>query len=821
MANTSIKYVDLILPLALPKLYTYEVGGEFINDIEVGLAVIVQFGKKKLYTGIIKKIHSEKPAYETKPIVEICQPIIKINNSQLKLWDWISDYYMCSLGDVFKAALPAGLKLESETKILLKSFDKDEFTLSRNEEIILNNLDNKKPLSLAEIAKLTDTKNPLNIINKLIDKDLIEVEEKIRKEYRPKTIDFIQIHESIKSESDINSIFEQLKRAAKQSDLFLSFIGQSEFYTGNSKRVEKSILLKESKSTAAVLKALVEKNILQLIKIETDRLNNKVDTIQNIAKLNDIQEVALGEIKASFEEKDVVLLHGVTGSGKTEIYLHLIEEQLKEGKQVLYLLPEIAITTQIINRLREVLGDIVGVYHSKFTDNERIEVWKKISSNKKYKVILGVRSSIYLPFSNLGLIIVDEEHENTYKQFNPSPRYNARDTAVVLANIHSAKVLMGTATPAIETLFNTKNGKYGYVQITERFGNYKMPDITLYDIKDAKRRKIMKSIFSDLLIDKVKLALESKKQIILFQNRRGFSPYLICDTCGWVPQCENCDVSLTYHKFNNKLVCHYCGYTIGKINKCLACESTNMQTMGFGTEKIEDEIKIFFPDAKVKRFDLDTTRNKNAHEQILAEFDAGKIDILTGTQMVSKGLDFKNVSLVGVINADDMLNFPDFRAHERAFQLLTQVSGRAGRSADKGEVVIQTHDTKHNVLKHVINNDLESLFYEELAERKDFMYPPYCRIIKLTVKHKHKDLLETGATILGRELKKIFGDRVLGPDDPLVNRIQLFYIKEIIIKIENGKSIPKAKEIIKKVIEYLKTNDRLKSIIVTPDVDPM
>jgi len=819
MAQTKTTYIDIILPLALPKLYTYEVCKEFINDLEIGLAVIVQFGKKKLYTGIIKQIHNEKPKYETKEIVEICNPKIKINSYQLELWDWIADYYMCSLGDVYKAALPAGLKLESETKILLKHIDED-IELTDNEKIIINNLDNSKPLSLAEISKLTETKNPINLINKLIDKDLIEVEERIRKEYKPKTIDFVEISDSIKTEEDVNVIFDKLKRAAKQSDLFLSFIGLSEFYA-KPKQVEKSVLLNEAHSSPAILKSLVEKNILKIVKVETDRLINKVDKIQKIATLNEVQKKAFSQIKKQFKEKDVVLLHGVTGSGKTEIYLHLIKEQLKKGKQVLYLLPEIAITTQIINRLRDVFGDIVGVYHSKFSDNERIEVWKKIADKKKYQIVLGVRSSIFLPFENLGLIVVDEEHENTYKQFNPSPRYNARDTAVVLAKTHSAKVLMGTATPAIETMFNAKTGKYGYAEILERFDNYQMPDITIYDIKDAKRRKIMKSLFSDLLIEKIGKALEEKKQVILFQNRRGFSPYLICDTCGWVPQCENCDVSLTYHKFNNKLVCHYCGYTIGKINKCLACESTNMQTKGFGTEKIEDEIKIFFPEARVKRFDLDTTRNKHAHEEILAEFDNGKIDILTGTQMVSKGLDFKKVSLVGVINADDMLNFPDFRAHERSFQLLTQVSGRAGRSKDKGEVVIQTHTPDHSVLKQVIENDFEALFNAEIAERKEYMYPPFCRLIKLTVKHKKKDLLETGAEIFGRELRKAFGERVLGPDDPLINRIQLYYIKEIIIKIENGKSVAKAKDFIKQLIDYIKSDDRLKSLVISADVDPM
>jgi primosomal protein N' (replication factor Y) len=813
-------YIDIILPLALNKLYTYSIDDMLINDLEIGLAVIVQFGKKKLYTGIIKKIHNNNPKYDTKDINAISNPKIVINKYQLELWEWIAEYYMCTLGDVYKAALPAGLKVESQTKILLKQNDK-EVKLSKNEEIIITNLDKQKPVPLTDLALLFDNRNPINTINKLIAKDLIEVEEKIRKEYKPKTADFIEISPEIKTEDEVNAVFEKLKHANKQSNLFLSFIGMSEIYSGKPKQIEKSALLLKSKSTPAILKSLINKKILQIKKVETDRLNFKIDELHKASELNKVQKNALNEIKQIFKEKNVVLLHGVTGSGKTEIYLHLIKKQLEEGKQVLYLLPEIAITTQIINRLRNVLGDIVGVYHSKFNDNERIEVWKKIAENKKYKLIVGVRSSVFLPFNNLGLIIVDEEHENSYKQFNPAPRYNARDTSVVLANIHSAKVLMGTATPAIETMYNTKIGKYGYVQILERFDNYRMPDIEIYDIKDAKRRKIMKSLFSNLLLEKIDIALKQKKQIILFQNRRGFSPYLICDTCGWVPQCENCNVSLTYHKFNNKLVCHYCGYTIGKITKCLACESTNVQTKGFGTEKIEDEIKIFFPEAKVKRFDLDTTRNKNAHEEILSDFDNGKIDILAGTQMVSKGLDFKNVSLVGIINADDLLNFPDFRAHERSFQLLTQVSGRAGRSADKGEVIIQTHSPKHNVLKYVIDNDFESLFNEELAERKEYMYPPFCKIIKLNVKHKRKDLLEAGSVILGNELKKIFGERVLGPDDPMINRIQLFYIKEIIIKIENTKSQKKAKEIIKKVIDYVNSNERLKSLIITANVDPM
>ncbi len=819
MANKKIKYVDLILPVPLPNLYTYETPEEYENELEIGMAVIVQFGRKKLYSGIIKNIHSNKPNYKTKSIIDIVSPKLIITEKQLKLWDWISEYYMAFIGDIYNAAVPSGLKLESETLISLTE-DIEELELTEDEKIIVSNLKNsKKPLLLKDISELLEKTNIINIVNKLLDKNIITINEKLKTKYKPKTIDFIHLNPKFNNENSLNEIFDSLTRAPKQYDILTAYISISGLLSNKNNKVTKAELIHKSKANNESLKVLVKKDIFIIDTVNIDRISVANENEKSFKTLNTYQTKAISETKQQFNNKDVVLLHGITGSGKTEIYIELINEQINKGKQVLYLLPEIAITSQIINRLRIAFGDVVGVYHSKFSNNERVEIYRNTFNNNKYKIILGVRSSIFLPFSNLGLIIVDEEHETTYKQFHPAPRYNARDTAMVLANLHNAKVLLGTATPSIETYYNAKAGKYGFVELKNRYGKSVLPKITVYDIKDARKKNKMKSLFSPLLVDKISTALENKKQIILFQNRRGFAPYIECKECGWVPYCENCDVSLTYHKHSNKLTCHYCGYTLGAINKCNACGDTNIITKGFGTEKIEDEISILFPKAKIARMDLDTTHRKNAHEEIIKDFEDGKVDILTGTQMVSKGLDFKNVSIVGVINADDMLNFPDFRAFEKSFQLLTQVAGRAGRTKDQGEVIIQTSTPAHKILNFVINNNYEAFFENELADRNEFNYPPYYKLLKLTIKHKRKDILNVGSNLLAIEFKNVFGDLVLGPEDALISRVQNFYIKEILIKVKKGKSLKQSKAVIFNIIEKIKSDFRFKYLIIIPDVD--
>lgn len=730
---------------------------------------------------------------------------------------------MCSLGEVYKAALPSGLKLESETKILPNINFSDFSNFSENEELIFNALESKNVLTIKETNLLTERKNSLPIIKSLLDKKAIFVEEKLKDTYKPKIEKYVSLKSEITNE-ELNNIFDKLSKAQKQLELLMAYIKLSNFFQPNATtEIKKSDLLKIPNASQQAYTSLIKKNIFTEHKKEISRIlnTNKVISEKNI--LNTYQQKALKEIKENFETKDVVLLHGVTSSGKTEIYIHLINETIKAGKQILYLLPEIALTTQIISRLKNVFGEKIGVYHSKFNDFERVEIWNNIldkNNENKYDIVLGVRSSIFLPFSNLGLIIVDEEHENTYKQFDPAPRYNARDAAIVLAKLHNAKTLLGTATPSIETFYNTKNDKFALVELKHRYKNIEMPEIIVADIHRATLKKQMKSIFTPTLLENIQLALDKNKQIILFQNRRGFSPYLQCATCGWIPRCKNCDVSLTYHKHSNSLVCHYCGYTTKVNQTCEACGSSTMQTKGFGTEKIEEEISIFFPDAKVARMDLDSTRSKNAYQKIIQNFENHNIDILIGTQMISKGLDFDDVEVVGILNADSMLYYPDFRAYERSYQLMSQVSGRAGRKNKRGKVIIQTTKPDHKIIKNVIDNDYIGMFNSELIDRKQFRYPPFTRIIKITLKHKNIETLNRASQKFADELKQTFGNRIVGPQSPIINKIQLFYLKTILIKIEKTKSIAKTKQIISKSAIKINTIDNYKNLHIIIDVDP-
>ena len=818
-------YVDVIIPLALQGYFTYLVPPAYSKSAEPGKRVVVQFGKKKLYTAIIANIHNNKPAFEIKEIIQIIDTKPIVNPLQLSFWNWISLYYMCSVGEVMKAALPSGLKLESESVILPGSALEDLHELNEDENLVIELLKEKGCITIEDVVKILQKKNVYSLLGYLVAKKLIVIEESITERYIPKYIELVELSEHIENEEHLNSVFNTLSKAPKQADLLLLFVSLSKLYTELEAPVKKSDLLSKIENGANALKELQKKNVLRIFEKEVSRLaeyseNDFTDTVLNLA-----QEKVFLDIKKQFTEKDIVLLHGVTSSGKTEIYIQLINDYIKKGKQVLYLLPEIALTSQIINRLQKVFGNLVGIYHSKFSDAERVETYLNVlepqSKKNSFQIILGVRSSVFLPYSDLGLIIVDEEHENTYKQYDPSPRYHARDSALVLAKIHGAKVLLGSATPSVESNFHATENKFGKAELFSRFGEVLMPEIFVIDTNEAFRKKKMKSHFSDTLLEAIKLTIEEKKQVILFQNRRGFSPRVECENCGWIPGCPHCDVKLTYHKYEHKLTCHYCGYSTTVISKCPACCSLSITMKGYGTERIEDDLSLVFPEYRIERLDLDTARTRRKIDSIFEAFESGKIQILIGTQMISKGLDFDNVGLVGIINADNMLSFPDFRTNERSFQLMTQVSGRAGRKRDRGKVLIQTSQTDHPVIGFVVNNDYESMYKWQIEERKKYNYPPFSRIIELTVKHKKEEIAEKAARILSTELRKIFGNRLLGYEKPVISRIQTYYLRHMILKFERSASINKVREIIYQEIEKIQINQEFKSVVIVPDVDPM
>ena len=819
-------FVDVILPLATGSTFTYSLPPQLVNSVSIGSRVIVQFGKRKVYSAVVKNIHHNKPLhYQTKDVISSLDDHPIVNSIQIQFWDWMSDYYMCTLGEVYKAALPSGLKLESESKIITNPQFTEKDILSGNELQVFTIIDARKSITIEEIATHTEIKNVLNIINVLVSIHAIFINEVVREKYTPKVEVFIDAGGDITDSDFVNGVFETLSKAKKQQELFLQFIQlcfEKKKGKGSDLIAKKDLLAKPT-ATIAALKSLVDKGILVEIEKEIGRLNPGDVDVKSLKELNSYQKEAFDSIEKIFAEKDVVLLHGITASGKTEIYIHLMAKTIAEGKQVLYLLPEIALTAQIINRLTSVFGNQVGIYHSKFNDSERVEVWNNVLSSddeKTYKIILGVRSSVFLPFKNLGLVIIDEEHETSYKQFDPSPRYNGRDSAIMLARIHGAKVLMGTATPALETYFNAKSGKYGLVELMQRHSNVELPQITIVDIKDETRRKRMHSHFSATLLDKMKLALSKGEQIILFQNRRGFSPYIECQDCGTIPTCIHCDVSLTFHRHSNNLICHYCGYQLPNNSKCVACGSPKMETRGFGTEKIEDEISVFFPDKKIERMDLDTTRAKHAYSEIIARFEAREIDILVGTQMITKGLDFDNVSLVGILNADNMLNQPDFRAFERSYQLMTQVAGRAGRNKDRGEVIIQTSNPQHPILSDVRDSDFKRMIDLQLVERQQYGYPPYTRLLRLTVRHKDIPTVENASKMLATLLRTRMDKYILGPEFPPISKIQNLFLKNILIKIDKNQNLVSSKFFVANCIEHLHSQEQYKSVDVVINVDP-
>ncbi|MFT6066147.1 MAG: primosomal protein N' (replication factor Y) [Paraglaciecola sp.] len=804
------------MPIPIQKTYTYSVTNEEAVFLKKGMRVAVSFGKTKIFTGLVFAIHETAPTlYEAKEIHQILDEQPLVNEFQLKHWQWISNYYMCSLGDVFRASLPTAFLLESETIVYKNETFEEESILEDDEYLIFEALQHQSELTIHQVADILGKKKVMPIVNELIKKSALHIKEQIYEQYKPKLVKYVRLHPRYSSDASLTALLEELSRAKKQRDAVLTF-----FQLSTTKKPIKAKELEiKAKVSSSILKSLVDKNIFEFYEIQIDRINYIGDT-NDLKKLNEFQEVALKEIKESFKEKDVTLLHGITSSGKTEVYTKLIQEVLDAGKQVLFLLPEIALTTQIIARLQVYFGQQISVFHSKYSMNERVEVWNNVLENKtKARIILGARSSIFLPFSNLGLIVVDEEHETSYKQFEPSPRYNARDAAVVLAKLHNAKILLGSATPALETYFNAEQKKYGFVELNRRFGNVKLPKIELIDVKEKQRKKEMKGHFSDRMLKLIQEALDLKEQVILFQNRRGYSPVVECKTCGVSPQCPNCDVSLTFHKFRHELRCHYCSYQRAMPNSCGACGSNTLDTKGFGTEQIELELKVLFPDFKIGRMDLDTTRGKFGYQKIIGAFEAREIDVLVGTQMLSKGLDFDNVSLVGILNADSMLNFPDFRAHERAYQMMVQVSGRAGRSKKQGNVAIQTYNPYHKILQQVATTNYIEMYKEQLQERWQYKYPPYYRLIKITLKHRDYNKVDSGVNWLFKSLYNSFGEHVLGPTAPAVSRIRNQYIKNIVIKIPPKQSLANTKNQLTKIKNSFEAVKDFRPIRFIIDVD--
>jgi primosomal protein N' (replication factor Y) len=812
-------FVEVILPLSLAKTFTYSVSEAEYNYIKKGMRVAVPFGKSKIYTGLVIEIHENKPTlYDAKEIHQILDEKPIVTEIQIAHWQWIASYYMCAIGDVYRGAMPSALLLESETIISQRQDGfVDESLLSDEEFLVYQALQQQSSLKVQDIINILNKKNIFPVIQKLIDKNILVLQEEMLETYSPKLIRYVKLHSKYESNEGLGQLLETLKNANKQKEIVLSYFQLS---ASEKKPITVKKLIDAANSSSTIVKALIDKEIFEEYYIQVDRVNYSGKTKEELLQLSEAQQTAFEEIKDNFTQKEVCLLHGVTSSGKTEIYIKLIEEYIKEEKQILYLLPEIALTTQLVGRLRDYFGNKVAVFHSKYSNNERVEVWQQVlEQSPKAQIVIGARSALFLPFSNLGLVIVDEEHEQTFKQVDPSPRYHARDASIVLANSFKAKVLLGSATPSIETYFNAQSGKYGLVEISERYGNVRMPEIELVDLKDKYFRKKMSGHFSDTLIEEITTTLSLGEQVILFQNRRGFSPVVECMTCGHVPQCPQCDVSLTYHKHKNQLRCHYCGYSMAKPTNCHSCSSIHLTTKGFGTEQIQQELVELFPYAKVGRMDQDTTRGKFGFEKIIDSFKNQEVEILVGTQMLAKGLDFDNVSLVGIMNADNMLYHPDFRAFERSFQMMTQVSGRSGRSEKQGKVIIQTYNPDHNTIRQVVQNDYLGMYNEQLYERQIYKYPPYFKLIKLTLKHRDFDKLKEGSMWLYQVMQQNLTIPVLGPEEPPISRIRNEYIRTIMIKIPQNQSLQGTKKTIQKMLNSFEAVAQYRSIKVTVNVD--
>ncbi len=825
-------FADLIIPVPLQKLFTYEVPQSMASLVKRGCRVLVQFGKKKYYAGIVMRVHNEKPDYETKALCEIVDTEPIVTEEQMETWQWIADYYICTQGEVMKAAMPQGLKLESESKLMYNALFEEEEALTQRQKEVLDFIREKKICTISDVANHLNGVNPVSHIRALIDAEAIYISEELRDAYKPKMVTTYKMGDEMRSEDDVLAQLDPLgKKAPKQLESLMGFIQLA----GGLARATEGVMLRreqlsgDERISMTAIEGLVQKGILQRQKTEVSRLERYTKTLEPPHTLTAPQAKALAEIRESAKTGRPTLLYGVTGCGKTEIYIHLMEETLRQGHNVLYLLPEIALTTQITNRLRRHFGDQMAVYHSKFSDAERVEVWHKLLSSAPPRIILGVRSSILLPLRDVRLIIVDEEHESSYKQYDPSPRYNARDMAVVLAMQINARlkegdarcrIILGSATPSLESWNNATSGRYGLVRLTERHAGLELPTVETINMTEARHQKMVHGIFSFRLKEVIERALEKKEQVILFQNRRGFSPVVECKQCAWVPKCVNCDVSLTYHKSLGQLVCHYCGYAEAVPQVCPACGTPTLRTQGFGTEKIEEECKALFPAARVARMDLDTAKSRKAFEAIISQFGAREYDILIGTQMVTKGLDFEGVSTVGVMNADALLNRPDFRADERAYQLMAQVSGRAGRKETQGKVFIQVNKTEHPVIAAVAKNDFEGNAERLLAERRAYQFPPFYRMISLVVKNKDLSIDLDAALVLAQMLRDKFGNIVTGPLKPVVARVSQFYMQEISLKVSKASSPTQVKALMMNEINMLLADQRFRGTIVRIDVDP-
>ena len=841
-------FAEILLPLPIPGAYTYRIPFELNEKVHVGQRAVVQFGKTKIMSGLIVSLSDNVPdCTNIKYIIDVLDDDPVVNENQLKLWNWISSYYLCYMGEVMQAALPSALKLSSESKVSLsEDFVLDSTALNDNEFLIVEALQIQPQLTITEVSKIIGYKKVMPLIKTMIEKRIIVMQEELQHKYKAKYERYVRLSNAYRDDAAMHELMDSLsKRAYKQLELLMAFL-----VLGGSADNDVLVpeLLKKANASSNIMSAMIDKGIFETYQKRVSRLKEfkaltDVDTIVFTEK----QQQAFDEIHNGFEEEKPVLLHGVTASGKTEIYIKLIQEAINEGKQVLYLLPEIALTEQIINRLKKYFGDRVGVYHSRYDNNERVEIWQQVMNfrrqqttdngqqtasaevqsskfkvqSSKYQIIIGSRSSIFLPFSDLGLIIVDEEHDGSFKQIDPAPRYSARDLAVVMSKMFNARLLLGSATPSFESYYNAKQNKYHLVTITERYGGVEMPEIIVDDMRIETRRKTMQANFGKVLIDTMNKTLEEKNQVILFQNRRGFSLRIECDHCNYIPQCINCDVSLTYHKNQNMLKCHYCGYTTSVPTECPSCKSTDLKMHGFGTERIEDDLKVVFPEANCARLDLDTTRTKNSYQYILEQFQNKETDILVGTQMVTKGLDFDSVKTVGILNADNMLTFPDFRAYERSFQLMEQVSGRAGRKGDKGKVIIQTYQPQHQVIQSVMSHDFVRFYEEQMPVRRQFNYPPYSRLILIRLKDVDNEKLNKAANELARAFRYVFKENVLGPEYPVVSRVKNLYIKQMIIKINKDLYSNKVKDFIKDTIEKFKHNNDFKSVRIQIDVDPI
>jgi primosomal protein N' (replication factor Y) len=813
-------FIEVVLPLSLAQTFTYQVNEAEFHFIKPGFRVAVEFGKSKIYTAMVLDVHQNKPEkYDAKEIHQILDETPIVTQTQIKHWLWIASYYMCAIGDVYRSAIPSALLLESETIITQKNTDFVlESSLTDDEFLVYQALQQQSSLKIQEIVGILSKKNVLPVIKQLMDKNILIVEEEVQENYKPKLVKYVRLNPIYNSSDGLNELLQMLKKSEKQRQVVMSYFQL--MASEKNQPVAVKQLTEKSGATSATVKTLVDKEIFGEYTLQHDRVSFEGNFKLNELVLSEAQNKALKEIDASFEKHEVTLLHGVTSSGKTEIYIKLIEGFLNQEKQILYLLPEIALTTQLVSRLTAHFGNKVAVFHSKYNNNERVEVWlQSLQKSEKAQIIIGARSALFLPFNDLGLVVIDEEHEQTFKQSDPAPRYHARDAAIVLAHFHQAKVLLGSATPSIETYFNTQNKKYGIVELTERFSKVELPEVELVNLKDKYFRKQMQGHFSDTLVNNIAEALALGEQIILFQNRRGYSPVLECITCGHVPECPQCDVSLTYHKHKNQLRCHYCGFSMAKPTNCPACSSVDLTTKGFGTEQIQQEVQALFPSIKVGRMDQDTTRGKFGFERIIDSFKNREVHILVGTQMLAKGLDFDNVSLVGVLNADNMLYHPDFRAFERSFQMLTQVSGRAGRSEKRGKVIIQTYNPDHNTIQQITNNDYFGMYKEQLYDRKIYFYPPYYRLVKITLKHRDFEKLKQGSTWLYQVMKQNLDIPVLGPEEPGVSRIRNEYLRVILIKIPQNENLGLVKGKISKMLNSFEAVANFRAIKTVVNVD--